>query len=289
MNILNQYITQRILGSGSLAEGQKGIVLAAFLKLIIPFVIVIPGIIAFNLFAKDLSAKPDEALGLLITRLIPQGVGLMGFVLAALLGAIVSSLAAVLNATSTLFTMDIYQRYMRPTASQKEIVTFGRLTIVVLLVIGIVVASFLNAQSIFAYIQKMQLYVSPGIVAVFIFGLVNRRGARWIGAVALILSPIIYFLLSTYGWGLVPDFAVNLIPVTFGCIPGVQEMHYLWAASYNLIITLVIMFILGAIFKMEEPVSFESSTKLDMKPSVDALIFGVIVVALTIALYVKFW
>ena len=156
---LNQYITQRILGSGSLAEGQKGIVLAAFLKLIIPFVIVIPGMIAFNLFAKDLSAKPDEALGLLITRLIPQGVGLMGFVLAALLGAIVSSLAAVLNATSTLFTMDIYQRYMRPSASQKEIVLFGRLTIVVLLVIGIVVASFLNAQSIFLMYVNRRLYI----------------------------------------------------------------------------------------------------------------------------------
>lgn len=288
---LNQYITQRILGSGSLAEGQKGIVLAAFLKLIIPFVIVIPGMIAFNLFAKDLSAKPDEALGLLITRLIPQGVGLMGFVLAALLGAIVSSLAAVLNATSTLFTMDIYQRYMRPSASQKEIVLFGRLTIVVLLVIGIVVASFLNAQSIFAYIQKMQLYVSPGIVAVFIFGLVNRRGARWIGALALLLSPIIYYLLSTFGWSLVPGCA-SFVPEVCGCvvIDGVvQPMHYLWAASYNLIITLVIMFVLGAIFKMEEPVSFESSTKLDMKPSTAALIFGVIVVVLTVALYVYFW
>ena len=288
---LNQYITQRILGSGSLAEGQKGIVLAAFLKLIIPFVIVIPGMIAFNLFAKDLSAKPDEALGLLITRLIPQGVGLMGFVLAALLGAIVSSLAAVLNATSTLFTMDIYQRYMRPSASQKEIVLFGRLTIVVLLVIGIVVASFLNAQSIFAYIQKMQLYVSPGIVAVFIFGLVNRRGARWIGALALLLSPIIYYLLSTFGWSLVPGCA-SFVPEVCGCvvIDGVvQPMHYLWAASYNLIITLVIMFILGALFKMEEPVSFESSTKLDMKPSTAALIFGVIVVVLTVALYVYFW
>ena len=288
---LNQYITQRILGSGSLAEGQKGIVLAAFLKLIIPFVIVIPGMIAFNLFAKDLAAKPDEALGLLITRLIPQGVGLMGFVLAALLGAIVSSLAAVLNATSTLFTMDIYQRYMRPSASQKEIVLFGRLTIVVLLVIGIVVASFLNAQSIFAYIQKMQLYVSPGIVAVFIFGLVNRRGARWIGALALLLSPIIYYLLSTFGWSLVPGCA-SFVPEVCGCvvIDGVvQPMHYLWAASYNLIITLVIMFVLGAIFKMEEPVSFESSTKLDMKPSTAALIFGVIVVVLTVALYVYFW
>ena len=288
---LNQYITQRILGSGSLAEGQKGIVLAAFLKLIIPFVIVIPGMIAFNLFAKDLAAKPDEALGLLITRLIPQGVGLMGFVLAALLGAIVSSLAAVLNATSTLFTMDIYQRYMRPSASQKEIVLFGRLTIVVLLVIGIVVASFLNAQSIFAYIQKMQLYVSPGIVAVFIFGLVNRRGARWIGALALLLSPIIYYLLSTFGWSLVPGCA-SFVPEVCGCvvIDGVvQPMHYLWAASYNLIITLVIMFVLGAIFKMEEPVSFESSTKLDMKPSTAALVFGVIVVVLTVALYVYFW
>ena len=287
---LNQYITQRILGSGSLAEGQKGIVLAAFLKLIIPFVIVIPGIIAFNLFAKDLD-KPDQALGLLITRLVPQGFGLMGFVLAALLGAIVSSLAAVLNATSTLFTMDIYQRYIRPQASQKEIVTSGRLTIVVLLVIGIVVASFLKAQSIFAYIQKMQLYVSPGIVAVFIFGLVNRKGARWIGALALILSPIIYFLLSTYGWSLLPG-AASFVPEVMGCVVENSEplpMHYLWAASYNLIITLVIMFVLGAIFKMPEEVTFESSSKLDMKPSKAALVFGIIVVAVTVALYVYFW
>ena len=287
---LNQYITQRILGSGSLAEGQKGIVLAAFLKLIIPFVIVIPGIIAFNLFAKDLD-KPDQALGLLITRLVPQGFGLMGFVLAALLGAIVSSLAAVLNATSTLFTMDIYQRYIRPQASQKEIVTSGRLTIVVLLVVGIVVASVLKAESIFAYIQKMQLYVSPGIVAVFIFGLVNRKGARWIGALALILSPIIYFLLSTYGWSLLPG-AASFVPEVMGCVVENSEplpMHYLWAASYNLIITLVIMFVLGAIFKMEEPVTFESSSKLDMKPSKAALVFGIIVVAVTVALYVYFW
>ncbi|MBR4466586.1 solute:sodium symporter family transporter [bacterium] len=287
---LNQYITQRILGSGSLAEGQKGIVLAAFLKLIIPFVIVIPGIIAFNLFAKDLD-KPDQALGLLITRLVPQGFGLMGFVLAALLGAIVSSLAAVLNATSTLFTMDIYQRYMRPSASQKEIVTSGRLTIVVLLVVGIVVASLLKAESIFAYIQKMQLYVSPGIVAVFIFGLVNRKGARWIGALALVLSPIIYFLLSTYGWSLLPG-AASFVPEVMGCVVENSEplpMHYLWAASYNLIITLVIMFVLGAIFKMPEAVTFESSSKLDMKPSTAALVFGVIVVVLTVALYVYFW
>ncbi len=300
---LNQYITQRTLGSGSLAEGQKGIVLAAFLKLIIPFVIVIPGIIAYNLFAKELSAKPDEALGFLITKLIPQGSGLMGFVLAALLGAIVSSLAAVLNATSTLFTMDIYQRYIRPRASQKEIVAAGRVSIAVLLVIGIVVASLLKAQSIFTYIQKMQLYVSPGIVAVFIFGLINRRGARWIGALALLLSPIVYFFLSSgevalggwtipTGWRLIPEAIRQHVPLVMGYVQTAEDplkMHYLWAAAYNLIITLIVMFVLGAIFKMPEAVTFESSSKLDMKPSKAALVFGIIVVAVTVALYVYFW
>ena len=234
----------------------------------------------------------DGALGQLI-KLVHKFKykGILGFVLAALLGAIVSSLAAVLNATSTLFTMDIYQRYMRPEASQKEIVTFGRLTIVVLLVIGIVVASVLDTESIFKYIQEMQLYVSPGIVAVFIFGLINRKGARWIGALALLISPIIYFLLSTYGWSLVPGCA-SFVPQVCGCVVEngvVQPMHYLWAASYNLIITLIIMFVLGAIFKMPEEVTFESNTKLDMKFSKAALAFGLIVVAMTVALYVYFW
>ena len=190
---LNQYITQRVLGSASLSEGQKGLVLAAGLKLLIPFIIVIPGIIAFNLFSSEMASnagnvmavyeeaaassnkgntifqldsrwamanpdkaaevnafnesvinrvgsesivvseinnfKYDSALGLLITKLIPQNVGLLGFVIAALLGAIVSSLAAVLNAASTLLTMDVYQRYLKPKASQRQLVSIGRICI----------------------------------------------------------------------------------------------------------------------------------------------------------------
>ena len=269
---LNQYITQRILGSGSLAEGQKGLVLAASLKLLIPFLIVIPGIVAFNLFAKDMgfgteSFKPDRALGLLITKLVPHGTGLLGFVLAALLGAIVSSLAAVLNATSTLFTMDVYQRYLRPSATPRQLVRFGRVVIVALMVLGVAVASALKADSIFAYIQKMQLYVSPGIVAVFVFGLVNRRGARWIGVLALVLSPILYAAFS------------------FGC----PTMHYLWAASWTLLGTLAIMFALGCFCRLGEPVTFVSKTKLDMASSREALWFGLAVVAVTVALYAFFW
>ena len=272
---LNQYITQRVLGSGSLAEGQKGIILAASLKLLIPFLIVIPGIMAFNLFAKDMgfgteSFKPDGALGLLVTKLVPQGMGLMGFVLAALLGAIVSSLAAVLNAISTLLTMDVYGRYFRRNATPRELVAFGRWATVALMVVGIVVASGLEAKSIFDYIQKMQLYVSPGIVAVFVFGLINRRGARGIGALALVLSPTLFAAFS-FGW---------------------PTLHYLHAAAFTLLGTLATMFALfalGAFFRMEKPVVFTSATRLDMTPSRGALWAGWAVIAATVALYVIFW
>ena len=269
---LNQYITQRVLGSGSLAEGQKGIILAASLKLLIPFLIVIPGLLAFNLFAGDMGFgtadfKPDRALGLLVTKLIPQGSGLMGFVLAALLGAIVSSLAAVLNAISTLLTMDIYGRYFRKDASSRELVSFGRWATVMLMIVGVVVASGLKADSIFTYIQKMQLYVSPGIVAVFAFGLLNRRGARWLGALALVLSPVLFAAFS-FGW---------------------PTLHYLHAAAFTLLGTLGVMFALGSFCRLPQPVVFASGTKLDMTPSRGALWAGFAVVAATVALYVIFW
>lgn len=265
---LNQYITQRTLGSGSLAEGQKGIILAAALKLFIPFLIVIPGIIAYNLFAAQMGDKPDRALGLLITNLVPKNVGVMGFVLAALLGAIVSSLAAVLNAISTLLTMDVFHRYVKPQAATRELVTFGRLATVVLMVLGVVVAANLKAESIFDYIQKMQLYVSPGIVAVFIFGLVNRRGARWIGALGLLVSPV-FFAAFSFLW---------------------PTLFYLHAAGFSLLLTLGLMFLCGAVCpRLAEPVTFASATKLDMTPSKGAFYAGLVVVAATVALYVVFW
>lgn len=264
---LNQYITQRVLGSGSLAEGQRGIILAAALKLLIPFLIVIPGIIAYNLFAAKMGDKPDTALGLLITNLVPRGIGIMGFVLAALLGAIVSSLAAVLNAISTLLTMDVFHRYVKPNASPRQLVAFGRLATLILMLVGVMVASNLTAQSIFDYIQKMQLYVSPGIVAVFVFGLVNRRGARFIGAVALMVAPIVFALFSF-------------------CWP---TLFYLHAAGFTLLITLAIMFILGRFFTLPEPIVFNTAAKLDMTPSRGAFYAGMAVIVATVALYVIFW
>jgi SSS family solute:Na+ symporter len=113
----------------------------------------------------------------------------------------------------------------------------------------------------------MQLYVSPGIVAVFAFGLLNRRGARWLGALALVLSPILFAAFS-FGW---------------------PTLHYLHAAAFTLLGTLAVMFALGSFCRMPEPVAFTSGTKLDMTPSRGALWAGFAVVAATVALYVIFW
>lgn len=327
---LNQYITQRILGSASLAEGQKGLVLAAGLKLLIPFVIVIPGIIAFNLFSKEMeqnagdqlaayeqavtqpdsiqifkldpkwemanpekateinaynetvlaripkeqaevvdvkSYKYDSALGLLITRLIPQNIGILGFVIAALLGAIISSLAAVLNAASTLLTMDVYQRYISKGASQFKLVTMGRIFIGIFVLIGCAVSPMLaNNASVFEFIQKFQGFVSTGILAVFIYGLVNRTSAQWAGVIGLIANPIIYGVLTTV-W---------------------PEMHFLYSMSWSLIAVLLILTVYGLIWKQEKVV-FSTNTTMDLTTSKPALYAGIALCAATVALYVIFW
>jgi len=327
---LNQYITQRILGSASLAEGQKGLVFAGFLKLLIPFFIVIPGIIAFNLYHQEMeqnagdhlaayeqavalpnssqifemdakwanghpakaaeilahnnsvigrigedaaetvelkSYKYDSALGLLITRLIPQNRGILGFVIAALLGAIVSSLAAVLNAASTLLTMDVYQRYLDPRATQYKLVTMGRVFIGVFVVIGCVVApKLVNNSSVFEYIQLFQGYVSTGILAVFIYGLINRTSGQWAGVIGLTANPVIY------------GFLMNRFP----------DMHFLYSMSWSLGAVLAILFVYGLLSKGKEVV-FATNTTMDLTSSKGALNFGLVVCALTVALYVIFW
>jgi len=337
---LNQYITQRILGSASLAEGQKGLVFAGFLKLLVPFVIVIPGIIAFNLFSQDMeknagdplavyeqaianpasieiftldskwevanpdkameitaynhsviaragqdatesvainSYKYDSALGLLITKLIPKNKGILGFVIAALLGAIISSLAAILNAASTLLTMDVYSRYINKVAAQFKLVTMGRVFIGVFVVIGCVVAPMLeNNVSIFEYIQKFQGYVSTGILAVFIYGLCNRTSGKWAGVIGLLANPFIYwYLTSNY-------FKEGVWPAKWG------EFNYLYAMSFSLLIVLAVMWVYGLIWKQQKVV-FAHNTTMDLTTSKGALIAGLVVCVATVALYVIFW
>jgi SSS family solute:Na+ symporter len=398
---LNQYITQRTLASESLAEGQKGIVFAAFMKLLIPFVVVIPGIIAFNLYAKDMQdqsvtdnapviakymmanpdtqlvetaqapdedtianwpqgrfmiavfpddtalkavkaknpfvlpltqAKLDElevdeftvfesddkswkaafpalaaeletynasvtdaaeqakvnvtsekfiaykydtALGQLLSSVLPQRTGLVGFVLAALLGAIVSSLAAMLNAASTIFTMDVFKKYINPQAGQKVVVMLGRICVVVFSVIAVLLAPQLGnpkiSNSIFTIIQESQGLISPGILAVFVFGLICRTAPPIAGVVGLLTNIVSYggmYLAGKYKIG--PDIQfLNRMAICFG-------------------LCLVVMTIITLLKPLSEPVQFRQQSTLDLRSSNRAKIAGIIVVVITLVLYFLF-
>ena len=216
----NQYIIQRTLAAKSLKEGQKGIVFAAFLKLIIPVIVVLPGIIAYvmNLDPETstlnmglLSSEGflgtagnvanDNAAPWLIKNFIP--VGLKGLILAALAAAIVSSLASMINSTSTIFTMDIYKSMFNKNANDKQMVKVGRLTGLVALIIAMLIAPQLGSLGqVFQFIQEYTGVVSPGILAVFLMGLFYKKATNnaAIWGVILSIPMAMYFKVAPNGW-----------------------------------------------------------------------------------------
>ncbi len=401
---LNQYIMQRTLGASALAQGQKGIVFAAFLKLIIPFIVCIPGIIAFTLYApkmqenartnkrfnapvfeafekvrgnpatanvvfpfdgdfaeidpetaekifrfndvvlgvdiapgaelkevrkataeycadKDPAFKEtldekgleklsiadlnsevvdlatgeyrplwkriisrekfdvekkqelvgydyDGAFPLLIRHLTPNG--LRGFVLAALMGAVISSLASMLNACSTIFTMDIYREWFNKQATQARLVWVGRLCVPVCVVIGCLIAPQLanpKFKGAFAYIQEFQGFISPGVLTIFLFGLFIKKTPRNCGVLGLILSPIIYGILY-FGWG---DMAfLNRMAITVGAIA-------------------VVLAVVTIVKPLDKTIELPTQSKIAMNWSKGSIYFGLFVCILTVILYIIFW
>lgn len=228
----NQYIIQRTLAAKSLRESQKGIILAAFLKIIIPLIVVIPGIAAYVMINDpatmerlgDLASNNIPTLGTAdkaypwLLQFLP--VGLKGVAFAALAAAIVSSLASMLNSTSTIFTMDIYRQYIDKNASDKKTVNVGRLSAAAALVVACIMAPLLGGiEQAFQFIQEYTGLVSPGILGVFLLGLfwkkTTNRGAI-VGALASI--PIaLYFKVGQNGWSDSPLF-VN--------VPFLDQMGY---------------------------------------------------------------
>ena len=207
----NQYIIQRTLAAKSLKEAQKGIMLAAFLKLLIPFIVVLPGIAAFVMVNDpEIMARlgetaqqniptvgaADKAYPWLL-QLLPTG--MKGIAFAALTAAIVSSLASMLNSTSTIFTMDIYKTYINKNANDKQIVKVGRITAGLALIIACIMAPLLGGiDQAFQYIQEYTGLVSPGILSVFLLGLFWKRTTNRAAIIGAVLSIPVAMLLK--GW-----------------------------------------------------------------------------------------
>lgn len=350
---LNQYIVQRTLGSRSLAEGQKGIVLAAFLKLIIPFVVVIPGILAFNLFSDDLRSEanqrnvpiigqfdagaemvfpftlefaenePERARAITVANAeragveilpdswsepadvaaanhrvvssaamagIPEATELIGydydaafptllrnllfpgmywFVLAAITGAVISSLASMLNSASTIFSMDVYGK-IRKDAAQPELVRVGRVCVVVFVVISCLIAPSLGSPAfggIFTFIQEFQGFISPGVLAIFLFAMLSPKTPRFAGWLGILLNIVLYgaFKLA------IPEVSfLNRMALCFGIVVAVIGL-------------------LTILKPLRTPVVLPHNPEIDLRSSRSAKIGGVIVCIATIGLYIVFW
>ncbi len=191
----NQYIIQKAFGAKNLQEAQKGLVFAGYLKMILPFVVVIPGIVAFALSA-DI-AKPDEAYPWILENIVPAGI--KGLIFAALIAAIVSSFSAIINSTSTIFTMDLYKPFMNPKASEKRLVAVGRISGIAAMVIAVFFAPLLGSiDQAFQFIQEYTGMISPGVTAIFVFGMFWKRttstAALWGTILSIPVSAVIKFL-----------------------------------------------------------------------------------------------
>jgi len=358
---LNQYIVQRTLGSKSLAEGQKGIVFAAALKLIIPFIVVIPGILCFNLFRKDLREEavgknevtltemastkgastvypfsenfsltdPEKAhqvlahnaavakqettvsvdstpLDMLVANTavlnaaagmkISQGTKLIGydydaafptllrnllrpglawFVLAAIFGAVVSSLASMLNSASTIATMDIVaklnHKFRKTDLTQDQLIVSGRSCVVLFVLIACLIAPGLGDPKfggIFTFIQEFQGFISAGILSVYLFGFLVPRTPRYMGWVGIMMNVVLYGALK---WFLAPDMAfLNRMAVCFGVI-------------------MATLAIVSVVRPLKVPVVLPTTDLVALESSKIAKIWGGVVVVATLFLYWVFW
>jgi len=342
---LNQFIVQRTLAARSLRHGQLGIVFAAGLWLLVPFVIVIPGIAAKNLYKPELAAEADKdnakALGeyrrikagggagspvvfqmddgwkarhpekaaelaeyndrvqtatagsrqgpaveslvgykydaaypVLIRRLITPGV--RGLMFAAIAGAVISSLASMLNSASTVFTMDLYQRHLHKRASQRSLVTIGRIMTLLFVIVGCLLAPHLGHprfKGVFNFIQEFQGYISPGIVAAFLVGFLVKRAPASAGVIALLVSAPVY----------------GLLHYLFGTHEGALfEIHFLIRMMITFCVVTALMLMMTAIAPLAQPKTIPVREDVDTTPSRLAMGLGAVVIAAVVAFFVVF-
>jgi solute:Na+ symporter, SSS family len=277
----NQYIVQRALGA-DLPTARKGILFAAFLKLLVPVIAVLPGIVMYvlhnkGLFHAEMSdgglIKPDHAYPTLM-NLLPAG--LKGIAFAALTAAIVASLAGKANSISTIFSMDIYKKYFNKDAADRKMVIVGRWAVVISMIIAAIVAPALKSlEQAYQFIQEYVGFISPGVLAIFLLGLFWKRttaSAAMAGALLTIPISTVLKFLPLWTNGAFPD------------IPFLNRM----AIDFVLLILIMVIMSLAKPQKDNDPHTVEVDTSM-FKISTGFAIGSVLIMGILTALYTIFW
>lgn len=273
---LNQFIVQRNLAARSLRDGQLGMVFAGALWLLVPFAIVMPGLMARQLYGDQIGEKSDAAFPTLIKQLIHPGV--RGLIYAAIAGAVTSTLASLLNSASTIGTMDVYRRLLNPAASQSRLVWLGRVLTVVCVLIGCILAPQLDHPKfggVFNFIQQFQGYIWPGVVAAFVHAFLLPRAPGSAGVAALVLGPIVYGLFQ--------------FTARTEARPGGHEIHFLMQVLLTFLIVSAVMLIITLLRPMATPKRLPERTEVSLHTDPVVKIAGAAVIVAVLIFFAIFW
>jgi SSS family solute:Na+ symporter len=290
----NQSILQRVFGAKSLADGQKGMILAGFVKFLIPIIVVLPGVIAWHIFGNDL-ANPDQAYPALVKKVLPAA--FLGFFAAVLFGAVLSSFNSLLNSSSTLFGVDLYRQYFNKNASELKMVKAGKLFGILLAIISISIAPFIaNApDGLFSYIQESLGSLSVPILAVVAVGMATKKvpalAAKLVLTVGVLMYLVSQFVLSPYFIeAALSEAAINGITNVkeLGIIKAKAYPHFLHIMGILFVLNVGFMLIMGKLYPNKNIYKPKVTDEIDVNPWKYAKIIGLAITLLVLSTYLIF-
>ena len=268
----NQAIIQRALGAKDLKEGQKGLLMAAFIKILGPIIVVLPGVIAYYIFNGDIS-NADEAYPMLVKKVLPTAY--IGFFAAVLFGAILSSFNSALNSSVTLFGLDFYKEYINKEASERQVVKAGKLFGLFLAIFSMAIAPLLYGVQggVFTYLQELNGSYSVPILAIIIVGYFSKRVSGKAANIAIVFSVVTY-LVSLYV--VKPIFVEN----------DIFFPHFLHLMGIIFAIAVAILYVVSAMKPRESDFLLQYTKQVDITPWKYLKPVGVAVVVMVVSLYI---
>lgn len=290
----NQAILQRVFAAKSLKEGQRGMLLAALVKFIIPVIVVIPGILAWHIFGSDL-ANPDEAYPALVKKVLPAA--LVGFFAAVLFGAVLSSFNSLLNSSATLFGFDLYKLYFKNAATEQETVKAGKRFGLIAAVISMIISPFVAyaPDGLFSYIQQSLGSLSVPIFAVVIVGILTKKvpaiGAKIVLTVGVALYLISLIFIEPYFRNAAFEQAIaNGITdeSQLSIIKAQAYPHYLHVMGILFVFNIIVMLVTSKLKPNKIPYEPKITKSIDITPWKYSIICGILISLLVLGTYVIF-
>ena len=289
----NQQIIQRALGAKDLKEGQKGLLLASFIKILGPIIVVLPGIIAFHLFQGNLESA-DSAYPMLVKKVLPSA--WVGFFAAVLFGAILSSFNSVLNSSVTLFGIDVYKQHINKEADEKTIVKYGKIFGVALAIAAMFIAPLIaNAGSLFDYLQEINGIYSIPILTIIVVGYLTKRVPAIAAKVGLASGCLLYIASQFF---MQPYFVSNALKLAkdngitdeaaLALIEAQAYPHFLDIMALLFILNVGIMLLIGKLYPRKEEFVQEHTKQVDITPWKYTTQAGIAICVIVIGIYIYF-